>query len=61
MKCEICLKGPPIDDVVLFRVNEKGVKGIWRCSRHLTAEQANALDPEVVRITHIIQSNGKET
>jgi hypothetical protein len=33
MKCEICNRGP-MEGVTLYRANEKGVKGIWRCSEH---------------------------
>jgi len=30
--CRKCGAEPPIDNVVLVRVNEKGVPGIWQCS-----------------------------
>ncbi len=33
MKCEICEKGIP-NGVNLFRQNEKGVAGVWRCTEH---------------------------
>ncbi len=53
MKCEICNKGPA-EGLTVFRVNEKGVKGIWRCRAHVTSEQADKFDPEVIFITNII-------
>jgi len=51
--CEICGKGP-VDGVTMWRVNEKGVPGIWRCRAHLTIEQADKQDPETVRLVNII-------
>jgi hypothetical protein len=33
MKCEICGK-TPFMGATLFRQNEKGVVGIWRCEEH---------------------------
>lgn len=60
-RCEICHKGPP-DGVSLFRVNEKGVEGIWRCRSHLTSEQADKQDPETIRLVNIIDPpNSNET
>lgn len=59
MKCEICHKGPPNDPVTLFRVNEKGVKGIWRCTEHLTRSQSTAVDPEVRKIVGIIEDDNR--
>lgn len=53
MKCEICNRGPE-DGESLFRVNEYGVKGVWRCHKDLTAEQRANLDPETVKIVDII-------
>lgn len=32
MKCEVCQRSPK--QVPLFRVNEKGVLGRWRCKTH---------------------------
>jgi hypothetical protein len=58
MKCEVCGKGV-FDGVKLHRVNKKGVPGIWRCSRHLTEEQDFQVDPEVRKLTNIIQRGGK--
>lgn len=59
MKCEICGKGPPQDDVALHRVNELGVTGIWRCHEHLTPEQRATIDPVVADIVNIIQDDNE--
>jgi hypothetical protein len=53
MKCEICNNGPQ-QGVTVFRVNEKGVMGRWRCREHITNEQANKVHPEVIEIANII-------
>lgn len=34
MKCCICQKGPN-DVSILYRVNAKGVPGIWACAEHI--------------------------
>ena len=51
LKCEICAKGPK-ENVTLFRINEKGVPGIWRCVKHLNSIKP---DKEVVKIVNTIQ------
>lgn len=57
MKCEICGKGPQ-DGTTIYRANEKGVKGIWRCARHPSLESFNRqCDPELNAIENAI--NGK--
>lgn len=58
MKCEICGQGP-IDGVSLFRVNEKGVIGIWRCKTDLTHEQEADLEMEVLSIVQIIEQDNR--
>ena len=52
--CEICGKGP-VQGVTVYRANEKGVKGRWRCNHHLneTAFQ-RAMDSEVSAIERAI-------
>lgn len=36
VECEICKANPATDStVVLTRVNEKGIPGVWRCQEHL--------------------------
>jgi hypothetical protein len=55
VKCEICGKGPAPEHggVTVFRQNETGVAGIWRCREHRKA----AVDPEVEDITSIIDKS----
>lgn len=60
MECEICHKTPADGITTLHRVNEKGVKGIWRCKRHLTHDQEAAIDPEVLKITQIIEKRNMQ-
>lgn len=57
MKCEICGKAPPDDRVALYRVNEMGVPGIWRCTEHLTKTQVSELDPIVSELVQIIEDD----
>jgi hypothetical protein len=59
MRCEICQRNVPDDGVTLHRVNEKGVKGIWRCADHLTPDQRAAIDPEVSEIVKIIADDNR--
>jgi hypothetical protein len=33
--CEICQRTPARDGVTVYRVNEYGIAGIWRCEAHL--------------------------
>ena len=47
MQCEVC-GGKPSEGVDLYRVNPKGVAGIWRCSHHFAA------DPSLVRIVETL-------
>lgn len=51
MKCEWCGKGLQ-DGVSLFRVNEKGVPGIWRCEADLDRRP----DEQVAQIVAAIES-----
>ena len=55
MKCETCNCGPA-EGVSVFRLNEKGVEGIWRCREHhpgpipeLVLKIAEILNPEEPR------------
>jgi uncharacterized protein YwgA len=58
MKCEKCGKGPA-DGVSVYRVNEKGVKGIWRCVNHLEPEKHPAPDTETVKLVNILEEWNK--
>lgn len=60
MECEICKRNVPKDGVTLHRVNPTGVKGIWRCTEHLTAEQRQNIDPEVVNIVRIVEEDNRQ-
>ena len=42
LKCEVCGLGPA-DGVTVFRQNETGVPGVWRCAPHTHVE----IDPGV--------------
>lgn len=51
MKCFFCERS--VHEHTLFRVNEKGVKGIWACREHMAQTDA-AVDPIVREIADII-------
>lgn len=58
MECEICKRGP-MQGISLYRANELGVKGIWRCSDHPTKASFNRQqEPETASIEQAI--NGKQ-
>lgn len=50
MKCEICGKGIS-DGTSLYRQNEKGQPGVWRCRVHVTAP----VDPIVEEVVEAIE------
>lgn len=50
MKCYLCSTTTP-----LFRVNEKGVKGVWACKKHNTTP----VDTLVSEIVEVIQGDNK--
>lgn len=54
MKCDICGKGP-LDGFTIFRVNEYGVPGIWRCREHMN----KPIDPEDDRLARIIEEDNE--
>ena len=54
MHCSVCGKYPPRDPVTLWRVNPKGVPGIWHCNHCLTPSERRKLDPELVHLDDII-------
>ena len=55
MHCHMCNKSAPF--VTLFRVNEKGVPGIWACYEHWPKDKRDA-DPELDRIVKVLQQKG---
>jgi len=54
MRCEICGVSAQ-DGCSLYRINPKGVSGIWRCSVHLPA--GHSVPPEVREICEAIEEN----
>jgi hypothetical protein len=52
-KCQICGKTPL--ETALYRVNETGVTGIFRCRNHLP--QGQKIDPEIKKIVTVITTN----
>lgn len=60
MNCEICKTSPLKDSkVILTRVNETGVKGIWRCEKCITPEQRAKRDPETHELAVLISNGGR--
>jgi hypothetical protein len=57
MECEICKRTVTQDSVTLHRINEKGVKGIWRCETHLPP--GFVFDPVVQDIGRIIEEDNR--
>lgn len=60
MNCEICNKGPR-EGVTVYRVNPKGVPGIWRCPAHLTNAQAERIDSTVITVVTAIERRESRT
>lgn len=54
MICCICGKGPA-NGVSVFRINEKGVPGIWACEQHIRQTDGAPIDPDMRRLTNIIE------
>ena len=59
MKCSVCGKAPPKDEVTLWRVNEKGVPGVWHCGECLSLKERRARDPELVDLTDLISGKSR--
>ena len=56
MHCVICKRGPTTKpSATLFRINAKGVPGLWACSKHLKQTDAPTLDPGLVELTRILE------
>lgn len=58
MHCVICRRGMR-DGVDLFRINEKGVPGLWACQKHMNQTDAPPVSPEVASIVEAINPKGK--
>jgi hypothetical protein len=54
VKCDTCGLGPE-DGKSLYRQNEKGVIGVWRCFECCQKRPSAPVDPEVVELTEIIR------
>lgn len=56
IECCICHKGPAPEQggVNLYRINKKGVPGIFACEKCLPQTDADPLDPELKRIVDTI-------
>lgn len=54
MKCCICNKGPA-EGISIFRINAKGVPGIWACKSHIKNTDAPPIAPEVDEIVSILE------
>jgi len=52
-KCCVCQKGPE-EGVSLYRINEKGVPGIWACMKHLKQTGA-PVDPELDELVRVLE------
>lgn len=55
--CAVCNRHVSEDRVVLHRVNEKGIPGIFVCEPCLTPEQRAALDPETKHLTDTLRQD----
>lgn len=51
MECEVCKRSAQLDGVALFRQNEYGVIGVWRCREH----NEKIIKPEVDEIVKAIE------
>ncbi len=55
MTCEVCGDGPK-QGITLYRQNEKGVPGIWRCIIHTQ----QPVDPIVGNIVTVIERDNRD-
>lgn len=60
MHCCICKKGPQ-QGVSLFRVNKKGVAGIWTCEKHISQTDAPPIDSTVKKIADALGKVGENS
>lgn len=49
-RCDTCDKSTVEDGVALFRMNETGIDGIWRCLPCLDMTGAIPFDPESIEV-----------
>ncbi len=55
-ECCICRKGPlhTQGGISVYRINAKGIPGIYACEKHLPQTDAAPLDPEVKKLVDTI-------
>lgn len=51
IQCVVCKKS----GIALFRINAKGVPGLWACRKHLKQTDAPAIDPVVDLIVGAVE------
>jgi hypothetical protein len=60
ISCEICGRGPA-NGTTVYRANEKGVPGIWRCAAHVNERAFAAMtDPAIENIENALNGKIKE-
>jgi ribosomal protein L28 len=58
VECEHCGRGPHTGDAV-YRANEKGVTGRWRCKLHLNETARKTHDSATGDIVRLIEKDRK--
>lgn len=59
IECEICGRSPQTTGDALYRANEKGVEGRWRCKFHLNTQAREIAESETGTLTRIIEEGGR--
>ena len=58
MKCIVCDKGP-MNGITVYRLNKKGVPGVWACKEHVVNSDRQPLDPELVEQVAVLERLGR--
>lgn len=64
IKCEICGKGPSPErgGITVYRANEKGKNGIWRCAQHPSKESFDRQnDPAIAAVDAALDSTKSDS
>lgn len=56
MVCVICGRGPR-EGVSVFRINEKGVPGLWACRQHIKQTDGTRPDENLLRVVEAIEKH----
>ncbi len=56
LQCVICKRGPA-EGLAVFRINAKGVPGLWACRQHIGQTDAPAIDPITNEIVRLIEGS----